>query len=193
MRLTSIFAASAMFAASLGGCAASGPASVQLVVGPGQMARLAPNVTAPLLDAHANAVRDLDNEEQHGNDRLAKARATLTAVQAEPPGAMPEVHAAKIERARAELAWQQAFVREITWRRAAEKASFERDKAALLYHTGSDIDLEPFKDQAERARVGLREQDATQIAARTRFEAADQRLTAAKSRYVQGLRASAKP
>ena len=189
-----VFTASSMvvLAASLGGCAAPKP-TVKLVVTPAQLARHTPSVVQPLLDAHANAVRVLDDEAQHDDERVTKARAALAGVQSEPAGNTPAVHDAKLERARAELAWQLTLAGEVPWRRAVEQAAFERDKAALLYHTGGDLDLDAYKDQCNRARVGLRAQDEKQVAARKRFETADQRLNAAKVRYVDEMRASAKP
>ena len=176
---------------ALFGCAPS--AVVRLTVSPTQLARLDPRVVAPVTATHDDALRDLEQNAEHARERVAQAQAELAKATTDTATPWRDVREAKLERARTELAWQQRLLDGLTWRHAAADAAYELAKATVLWHTGVDIDLDGYREQTARVRAAILMEEREQLAARTRFERADQHLNAIKARYVQTVASSAMP
>jgi hypothetical protein len=172
----------------LTGCASS-PA-VRLTVSPAQLVHLNPGVIEPPTATHDAALHDLDQNAEHARERVARAQAELAKASADTATAWPDVREAKLERARAEVAWQQRLLDGLAWRRADADATFELAKATILGRTGVDIDLDAYREQASRVRHAILADERGQVAARTRFEQAEQHLNAVKARHAQTAVAS---
>jgi hypothetical protein len=169
---------------TLGGCA---PApTVRLHADPAMMARLAPQVVAPL-DAQATDQKaNLDRDLARANERLTKAELAQKQAAADPRTAdTGEIRDAKIARAEAEVRWQRALLEAARWRGVYNQATNELARAQLLSHTGHEVDTEAFVEQQARVREQLDNANRRATAERSRFEERDRNLNAAKEKYAQ--------
>jgi hypothetical protein len=167
------------------GCAQN--PDLKLRVESARVARLAPEVRHRLEEGDAGALREIDADLGHRQQRVANAKQALSAARAEPvTSEAAEVHAAKVERADCELKWEEALLRAAEWRRASAASATELAKAETLSRAGDDIDVSAYAEQHERMRAGLAEAQRQQAATRTRFDESERRLSAAKARYAEG-------
>jgi hypothetical protein len=165
------------------GCATTSP-TLKRTVDPARIARLDPAALQPAETAHTAALAEVERDEGKAKERVSKSEAVLKTTEAEHPLGDQHVQNAKIDRARAEVAWQRSMLDVIAWRRAIADAAYELARAQVVARTGADIDLEAFRAQGNDMRRGLKRAEADQVSSRSRFEAADRRLNEAKARYA---------
>jgi hypothetical protein len=166
------------------GCA-SAPI-VKLHVGAVETRRLAPEVLRPLDDAARASATEIGNDLAHAKERVVRAEAALR--QAEAEAKTPEtaeVRAAKISRARCELAWQRTLVDVAERRAVVATATAELAKARLLNRTGGDLNVEAFVDQQRRLQAEVTNAQRRSTVERARFDESDRRLSAAKQEFAK--------